>query len=291
MNTTDASSSPNAAPVAVVGASGQQGGAVAAALLDRGIGVRGLVRDPAKAAALVERGAQLVVADLADPDGLRRAFTDVRAVFAMTTMTGPEGTEGEVVHGRAIAEAARDAQVPHLVYSSVGGAERHTGIPHFESKWQVEQYLHEIGVPTTVVRPTFFMENFSAFFAPKVEDGVLVLRAPLAPGVPLQMIAVTDIGRSAAAALADPDAVLGGLVEIAGDERAAEDIADVLGQARQLPGRFEPLPLSVLDDPDTRAMFTWFAELPAYTADFEATRTLIGQVTDLPAFASRRSQN
>lgn len=275
------------APVAVIGATGQQGGAVAAALLDRGVPVRVVVRDPAKAGGLADRGAQVAVADLADTAGLAHALEGVAGVFAMTTMSGPSGPDGEVAHGRAIADAARDARVPHLVYSSVGGAERGTGIPHFDSKWRVEQYLREVGVPTTVLRPTFFMENFLGGFGPGPEDGELVLRVPLAPGVPLQMIAVSDIGQAAATALLDPGAVAGGAVEIAGDELTAEQVAEVFGRDRGVPARFEPLPVDVLPDDDLKAMFTWFRDLPAYTADVVATRALVGQVTDLPAFVAR----
>ena len=273
-------------PVAVVGASGQQGGAVATALLDRGVPVRGLVRDTGKAGQLADRGAELVVADLDDIASIRRAFDGAAAAFAMTTMTGPDGTDGEVAHGRAIADAARQAGVPHLVYSSVGGAERHTGIPHFESKRRVEEYMLELQLPVVFVRPTFFMDNFLSMFAPTVDDGRLVLRVPLAPGVPLQMIAAADIGRAAATALLDPDAVPGGAVEIGGDECTAERIADVFGHARGLPARFEPLPLDALPDDDVKAMFAWFTHLPAYTADFAATRALVGPVTDFPAFVA-----
>ena len=275
-------------PVAVVGATGQQGGAVADALLDRGIQVRAVVRDAAKGGALERRGARLAVADLTDPASLHRAFDGVGAVFAMTTMTGPGGVDAEVTHGRALADAAHVAQVPHLVYSSVGGAERHTGIPHFESKRQVELYLHEVGVPTSVIRPTFFMENFSKLLAPQIEDGVLVLRAPLAPGVPLQMVAVADIGQAAASALLRPDAVPDGAVEIAGDERTAEQISEVFGRAYALPARFEPLSPSVLEDDDAEAMFAWFATTPSYTADLAVTRSLVGRVTDLPTIAARQ---
>ena len=91
-------------------------------------------------------------------------------MFAVTTFTGPRGTEGEVAHGRAIADAAHDAQVPRLAYTSVGAADRATGILQFESKGQIEQYLHEVGVPTIVIRPTFFMDNFLNLFIPTIED-------------------------------------------------------------------------------------------------------------------------
>lgn len=275
------------APIAVIGATGQQGGAVAAALLDRGAPVRAIARDADKARDLAERGADVAVADLDDSAALRRAFDGVAAVFAMTTMTGPSGTDGEVAHGRAIADAARNAQITHLVYSSVGGAERDTGIPHFESKWRVEQYLHAIGVPTVVIRPTFFMDNFLSLFTPSAQDGQVVLRAPFAPGVPLQMVAVEDIGKAAATALLDSAAIPDGAVEIAGDERTPEAIADAFGADLGLTAHFEQLPLDAIEDDDAQAMFRWFTELPAYEADMQRTRALVGDVTDFPTFVAR----
>jgi uncharacterized protein YbjT (DUF2867 family) len=261
--------------VAVVGATGQQGGATARALLAAGAEVRALVRDPGSPAAkaLAEAGAALAAADIRGGDSLRAAFTGADRIFAMTTMTGPGGTDGEIELGRAIGDAARDAEVGHVVYSSVGGAERATGIPHFESKRRVEEHLIELGLPTTFVRPTFFMDNFRSA-GPQEEDGVLVLRFPLAPGVPLQMVAVDDIGAVAAAVLLDPDAIPGGAVEIAGDELTGEQIAAAFGRQAGLPARFEPLPLDVLDDEDQHAMFAWFQTLPAYEADFALTRKL-----------------
>lgn len=168
---------------AVVGATGQQGGATARALLATGASVRALARTPDGTAAveLAAQGADVVRADLDDPDSLRKAFTGVDGVFAMTTPAPPGGPEGEVVHGRLIVDAAREAAVPRLVYSSVGGAERRTGIPHFESKRRVERHLAESGVPFTLIRPTFFMDNFRAS-GPTLENGILVLRSPLAAG-------------------------------------------------------------------------------------------------------------
>ncbi len=274
---------------AVVGATGQQGRAVARALRDAGAAVRALARNPGSAAAraLADAGAMPVPADLDDPASLRAAFAGVDGVFAMTTMTGPGGTAGEVEHGRTIGDAARDAGVPHVVYSSVGGAERRTGIPHFESKRRVEEHLLDLGLPTTFVRPTFFMDNFAGA-GPQEEDGVLVLRSPLAPEVPLQMVAVDDVGVVAAAALLDPAAVPGGAVEIAGDELTAEQIAAAFGARAGRPARFEPLPLDVLADEDMHAMFAWFRRRPAYRADFAATRRLSPGVRDFAGWLATR---
>ncbi|MEQ3553389.1 NmrA/HSCARG family protein [Pseudonocardia nematodicida] len=266
---------------AVVGATGQQGGATARALLDAGFKVRALVRDPGadRAAGLRSAGADVVQADLTDPASLRPAFAGLDGVFAMTTSFTPRGTDGEVEDGFRIADAAWAAGVGHLVYSSVGGAERETGVPHFESKRRVEEHIAELGVPATIVRPVFFMENLS----PTTEDGEVVLRLPLPGGVSLQMIAVEDIGRVAAAVLRDPSRVPGGAVEIGGDELVCEQMAEVFG------GRYEELPVDVLDSDDLRAMFTWLAEAsPAYTADFASTRELDPEVRDLRAWAASR---
>lgn len=265
---------------AVVGATGQQGGATARALLAAGAGVRALVRNPDSeaAAALRREGADLVRADLTDPDSLRAAFSGTDGVFAMTTSFTPRGTEGEVADGVRIADAAAATGVGHLVYSSVGGAERGTGVPHFESKRRVEEHVLSLGLSATFVRPVFFMENL----APTDEAGETVLRLPLPGGTPLQMVAVDDIGAVAAAALLDPARVPGGAVEIAGDELTGEQMAEVFG------GRYEPLPVDVLDDPDLAAMFTWLGQArPAYRADFDLTRALEPQVMDLRAFAAR----
>jgi uncharacterized protein YbjT (DUF2867 family) len=264
-------------PIAVVGATGLQGGATARALLGANAPVRALARrtDSDAARALAELGAEIVAADLDDPEGLRAAFTGVDGVFAMTTPGYDRSTDREMTHGHAIADAAAAAGVPHVVYSSVGGAERHTGIPHFDSKGDVEEYLVARGLSTTFVRPVFFMDNFAQFATPAIEDGTLTVRLPLPSGIPLQMITVEDIGAVAAAAVLNPDRVAGGSIEIAGDELTGEQIAEAYQDRYDVPARYEPLPIDVLDgDADQRAMFEWFARPPAYQADLAATRAL-----------------
>jgi uncharacterized protein YbjT (DUF2867 family) len=264
-------------PIAVVGATGLQGGATVRALLGADAPVRALARrsDSDAARALTELGADLVAADLDDPEGLRAAFTGVDGVFAMTTPGYELRIDLEVTHGHAIADAAAAASVPHVVYSSVGGAERHTGIPHFDSKRDIEEYLVAQGLSTTFVRPVFFMDNFAQFATPTVEEGTLVVRLPLPPRIPLQMITAEDVGAVAAAATLDSDGVAGGSIEIAGDELTGEQIAEAYQHRYDVPARYEPLPIEVLgDDADQRAMFEWFAHLPAFQADFDATRAL-----------------
>jgi len=264
-------------PIAVVGATGLQGGATVRALLDANTPVRALARrtDSDAARVLTELGADVVAADLDDPESLRAAFTGVHGVFAMTTPGYDQRTDLEVRHGHAIADAAAAAGVPHVVYNSVGGAERHTGIPHFDSKRDIEEYLAARGLATTFVRPVFFMDNFAQFLTPTMADGTLMVRIPLPPGIPLQMIAAQDVGAVAAAAVLDPDRVAGGSIEIAGDELTGEQIAAAYQHRYDVPARYDPLPIEVLGgDADQRAMFEWFAHPPTFQADFAATRAL-----------------
>ena len=276
--------------IAVVGATGQQGGATARALLASGAIVRGLTRnvDSDAAKALTAAGAEMVTADLDDLSSVTTAFAGASRVFAMTTMTGDAGVDGEIENGRAIADAAVAAGVSEVVYSSVGGAERSTGVPHFESKRRVEEYLDGLAISATFIRPVFFMENL---LGSGVEGDEVVVRLPFPDGIPLQMVAVADIGKVAAAVLLDPSSVEGG-VEIAGDELTGTQIAEVFGRQAGLPGRYEALPIAVLDgNSDMKAMFEWFAKPVAYQADREATRALDPEVMDTATWLATTNWN
>ncbi|MEU0840834.1 NmrA/HSCARG family protein [Streptomyces sp. NPDC005962] len=274
--------------IAVFGGTGQQGGSVIDALLTHGAHVRALVRNPEsdRAQALADRGVELARIQIGDATSLSTALKGVDAFFFMTTPAGHTlaDIEGETQLGTALVDAAVTAAVPHVVFSSVGGAERNSGIPHFESKRRVEEYLQQSGLRATIVRPVAFMENFS-FLAPSIEQGEIVLRIPLPDGIPLQMVAVHDIGRMSAALLLGTAEAPGGTIEIAGDERTGSQIAAAFGEHAGLPARYEALPLKVLDDnPDTQAMFRWFAETPAYQADIDAVKAIEPSAWDLPTW-------
>jgi uncharacterized protein YbjT (DUF2867 family) len=273
-------------PITVIGSTGQQGSAVIDALLEKRVPVRAVTRNPNgdKARALDERGVEVVYADLEDVDSVRAAFDGAAAAFAMTTHDGLDGPKREVAHGRVIAAAAADAGLQFLVYSSVGGVERGSGVPHFESKRRVEEVLLE-AVPVTFVRPTFFMETLRLMIR---RDGArVIIGMPLAGDVGLQMISVRDIGRAAAALLLMGDPAVAP-VEIAGDELTGEQIAVRIAHRLGSPATYVQLPLDVLgDDEDLKMMFGWLARLPAYQADFARTRELVGGVEDLSRWLAR----
>jgi uncharacterized protein YbjT (DUF2867 family) len=230
----------------------------------------------------------VVRADTDDPGSLPVAFAGLAGLFVMTVFA-VHGPEGEVAQGKAVVDAALAAGVPHVVYSSVGGANRGSGVPHFESKWEIEQHFRERGLPTTVVRPVFFMENFISAMAPSERAGILSLRAPLLPEVPLQLISVRDIGAIAAAVLTDPGLVPSGAVEIAGVELTPEQVAAAFGRRTGATGRFEPVPIETVSDDDSRAMFTWLSRTPSYQADFALTKKLQPEVLTFDAFLAATS--
>jgi uncharacterized protein YbjT (DUF2867 family) len=274
--------------IAVAGATGAQGGAVVDALLERGARVRALVRSigSERARNLASRGVEVVQIDAKDPASLSTALRGVDAFFFMTTPYGQSQStdiDGEIQQGVDFAGAATAAHVPHVVFSSVGGAERNSGVPHFESKRRIEEHLAERGLRATIIRPVFFMDNFLSM-APTVENNELVLRLPVPDGIKLQTIATRDIGVVAAAALLDPAAVPAE-IEIAGDELTGSEIAAAFGEHVGLSARYEALPVEVLDgQDDLQKMFRWFADTPAYQADIGALRRIDPDLWNLQAW-------
>jgi uncharacterized protein YbjT (DUF2867 family) len=245
----------------VLGGTGKQGGAVIRELLRRGRTVHALVRDPNAHAArlLADAGVVLVRGDMNDEASLRAAMTGVHGVFSVQTFLTPGGVAAEERQGKAVADAVADAGVAHLVYTSVGGAERASGIPHFESKWHIEQHIQKLGLPATILRPTMFYECFHDI-SPRLVDDQLVLGLWVHPTIPVQLIATSDIGSFAADAFDDPAGWLDRRVEIAGDELTGPRMAEAFERVSGITTRYQLLPIQPLRArrDDLAAMFDWF---------------------------------
>src|SRR5689334_16746009 len=178
--------------ILITGVTGHQGGAVARALQGGGFHLRGLTRKPdsERAAALARDGVDVVKGDLDDEATLRRALAGAWGVFGVQN-SWEAGVEKEEVQGKLLATLAREAGVQHYVYTSVGSAHKQTGIPHFESKFRIEETVRALGFPSHVIlRPVFFMENLLAPYS--LNGDTLAWAMPPATG--LQMIAVEDVG-------------------------------------------------------------------------------------------------
>ncbi|QKW65405.1 NmrA/HSCARG family protein [Streptomyces sp. NA03103] len=263
--------------IAVFGATGQQGGAVVDALLDHKARVRALVRNPQsdRAQALAARGVELAAIRADDPASLADALVTVKGFYFMTPEANSlEEVEAEIRIGTTLVDAAVEAGVPHVVFNSVFGADRESGVPHHDSKHSIEEYLRKSGLRASMVRATAFMENFASVMAPSLEHGEIVLRLPLPEDVPLKMISVRDIGRVAAALLLGIAQAPGGVVELVGDELMGPRIAAAFGVRAGLPARYEALPLSVLPNDLDRVMFREFAEAAGSPADLSAVRAI-----------------
>jgi uncharacterized protein YbjT (DUF2867 family) len=261
--------------ILVTGATGQQGGAVARSLLRRGQRIRALTRNPAKAAWLAKEGAEMARGDLTDSASLRAALQGVQGVFAMSTPF-EAGMDEEVAQGTMLADLAKQAGVRHYVYTSVGGAERNTGIPHFDTKWQVEQHIRRIGLPATILRPVWFMENFGTFCRPFILQGTLAL--PLRPDRKLQMIALQDIGEFGATAFMRPNDFLDQAIELAGDELTMIEVVTHLSRTMGRPIRFQQVPdgqAPAAFGDDLAIMFRWFNE-QGYQGDIEGLERRYG---------------
>jgi uncharacterized protein YbjT (DUF2867 family) len=247
-------------PILVTGATGQQGGAVARALLAKGQQVRVMTRHLEKAASLAKAGAEVVQGDLTNQAILQMALRGVYGVFAMSTPF-EDGMEAEVRQGTMLADAAKQAGITHYVYTSVGSAHRNTGIPHFDSKWKVEQHIRQIGLPATILRPVWFMENFTTFAKPSAEG---VLSLPMKPSRKLAMVALKDIGEFGAAAFLRPNEFIGQAIDLAGDELTMPETAAQLTHAIGRPIRFQEFPMEQAEAAmghDLATMFRWFNEV------------------------------
>jgi len=235
-----------------------------------------MTRSPEKARGWEKSGAEVVRGDFDDYRSLEEAVKGVRGVFLMSTpFEADPGTE--VDQGRSMVYACREEGVPHLVYSSVCGADKDTAIPHFDSKFEIEEYIRENGLPYTILRPVFFMENFvSPWMRPSLEMGLLAL--PLGPETNLPMICVGDIGEFAAEAFLDPERFTGEEIDLAGDERKIQDAVLELSCTLNRTIRYERIPEEKAEKAfghDLAEMYRWLDEI-GFDVDIKGLRERYG---------------
>lgn len=271
--------------VLVFGATGQQGGSVAAALLKAGWSVRALVRDPAsgKAAALRAAGAELVQGDFSDAASMRLAMQGIHGVFSVQP-SSPGGTlsdEDEVRFGITIADLALESGVAHLVYSS-GGAVGDTpsGMGHFDSKMRIEAHIRTLPLTASIIRPVAFMEMLTmpGFGLDQGRFNGFAQREQ-----PMQLLAVADIGKFVAAIFADPARFKGATLEIASDAVTGAQLEAAFTGAAGYPIHYARFPDEVLEANGFLKKLTALVDdgRLAGNADLDALRAI---VPDLQTF-------
>jgi uncharacterized protein YbjT (DUF2867 family) len=236
--------------IAVVGATGAQGGGLVRAILadpGGGFAARALTRDPnsAKAKALAAAGAEVVAANLDDAASLRKAFDGAYGAFCVTNFWEHFSPEKEQEQAKRLAQAAKDAGVKHVIWSTLEDTRRFVPledarmptlkekykVPHFDAKGEANRFFSELGVPTTFLNTSFYWDNLVHFgMGPKKgEDGKLVFVLPMGDKK-LPGIAVEDIGRCAYGIFKRKD-LIGKTVGIAGEHLNGAQMAAALSAA------------------------------------------------------------
>jgi uncharacterized protein YbjT (DUF2867 family) len=257
--------------VVVTGGTGKQGGAVVRSLLERGHEVRAVTRstDSARARELANAGVTLIRASLEDTAALTKALEGATSLFAMTTPY-EGGAQAETRQGISAAEAAKVAGV-HLVFTSVGSANRQTGVPHFDSKYEVENHITKIGIRATVLAPVYFMENLY-FGKEQLAKGIYA--TPLPPARQLTQVAVADIGAVAVRLLEDAGRFAGKRFDLGGDELSGNDVVAILSRVTGRPFTYFQIPLDVIRQrmgEEGAKMYEWFDRV-GYTVNRPALR-------------------
>jgi uncharacterized protein YbjT (DUF2867 family) len=237
--------------IAVVGATGAQGGGLARAILDdpdSPFQVRALTRNSRsdKAAELSGYGAQVVEADLDDRESLERAFQDAHGAYCVTNFWEHFSPEKELAQAGNLAAAARDAGLEHVIWSTLEDTREHVPledgrmptlmgrykVPHFDAKGEANHLFSDAGVPTTFLLTSFYWDNFIHFgMGPKRgADGMLAITLPM-DGAKLPGIAAEDIGRCAYGIFRNEREYIGRMVGIAGEHLTGAEMAAAFSEA------------------------------------------------------------
>lgn len=260
--------------ILVSGATGLQGRAVARNLLQKGFNVRALTRNPDQEAAqtLVDRGAEIVEGNFEDRSSLIRAMENVYGAFSVQPIQfgNPKSKENEIKWGKALVDAALAANVEHFVYSSAAGADHKTGVPHFDSKWEIENYIRETNLPWTILYPVAFMEDWELFFKEPILNGQIPM--PLSPDTKFQQIAVNDIGAFATLAFSNPEEWKGQAIQVAGDEQMMTEIAEYFSEVRSDKVEYVQVPWQAFEEQAGKEMTKMFhyVEETGWDANIEA---------------------
>jgi len=266
--------------ILVSGASGRQGGALVKHLLNQHWRVRALTRNPnsPKAQELSSKGVEVLRGDMDDLESLKNALKGVYGVYSVQDFWSV-GARREVAQGKNMADAARTAGIGHFVYSSVGGAERNSGITHWETKWEVEKHIRKLGLPATILRPAAFMENY---YIDAVEIGILKgkLADPIRADKSYQTIAVDNIGGFGALAFERPKDFIGLELEIAGSDLTNVQATEVFSRVLGKKVKFQKLPLPLVRlvlGREFYQMFRWFNEA-GFQADIASLKRTYPEV-------------
>jgi uncharacterized protein YbjT (DUF2867 family) len=274
----------DAKTIFVTGATGNQGGAAARSLIHNGFKVKALTRNPSspRAQNLKKLNTEIVQGDLNDTNTFRQHIKDVDGIFSVQTFEN--GINKEIKQGMDLADLAKEDGVKHFLYSSVMGADLNTGIPHFESKFTIENHIKEINLPYTIIRPSSLFENF---LIPQVKSRILKgkLASPVNKDVLQQFISSKDIGEISAIILMKPDQYWGKTITLVAEEMDMLKVAKIFSEVLGKEVAYQKLPMLItrlVMGKDLYKMFKWVNEKDAaISKDLDAFRKEYPNWTDL----------
>jgi uncharacterized protein YbjT (DUF2867 family) len=251
--------------IAVVGATGAQGGGLVRAILNdpsRGFTARALTRDvdSDKAKDLAKLGAEVVAANVDDVESLKKAFTGAYGAYCVTFFWEHFSPERELASASAMAKAAKEAGVQHAIWSTLEDTRKWVPlsdnrmptlmgkykVPHLDAKGEADRIFAELGVPTTFLLTSFYWDNFIYFgMGPKKgADGKLAFTMPMGDKK-LAGIAAEDIGKCAFGIFRKGREFFGKTVGIAGEHLTGAQMAAALTRALGQEVRYNNVPPEV----------------------------------------------
>ena len=196
------------------------------------------------------------------------------------------GVETEVKQGKTIADLAKKAGVKHFVYSSVGSANRQTGIPHFESKNIIEAHVRTIDLPYTILRPVYFMYNYKGM-RDMIEQGIIDM--PLRPETTLQQLSEQDYGNMVAAVFTDRDRFLGKEIDVASVDISMTKLAETFSHVANKTVQYRQISFDSFREQageETARMFTWF-ETVGYSAKLTELETMFFPLSSVDRYLAQ----
>jgi uncharacterized protein YbjT (DUF2867 family) len=226
----------------VTGATGRQGSAVVRHLIQGGAQVKGLTRNPQskKAKRIAAFGTKLVTGDMNDLSRLKTVFQGASGVYSVQNPY-TSSFAAEVQQGKNVADAARATGIAHIVQGSAGFGEK-TGIPSWDSKLEIQEYMQSLGLPLTVLRPTAFMELISdPGFYPMASTFHHMPRL-MGADKKVTWLAIDDLGAIAAKVFNDPQKYIGQDIKLASDLQTINEVRALYQEALGRKAPHFPMP-------------------------------------------------
>ena len=215
----------------------------------------------------------------------------VHGIFSVQHFT--EGVDKEVAQGIALANLAKEMGIRHFLYSSALGANLHSGVPAFESKFKIENHIQSLGIPYTILRPASLFDNF---LIPQVKKGILKgkLVQPINRETVIQYVACDDIGKAALRIFQHTELFLNKAIPLSEEQLSTGEVAAVFTRTLNRPVEYKRLPdliVRIFLGRNLYSMFKWVnGESHVDKKDIETSKALFPDLQNLSSWIKQHFQ-